>query len=497
MKLQRKMQLRIIVPVIFAMVIFIFIFGQISQQLVRANEQHAAVEEVIKGIFEVNFITNNYLLFHEKRAEEQWRLRHASLEQQLNNIQVNGSNEQEILETIYRIHTEISSLFNQLVTNYETSWSSGVEKEKSLELERRLIGLLSIKIQAMNSAASRLAAISRSNSNASYQTGNLSLALMALVILILVAVVISITSKNFVKQIKTLNKGAEIIASGNLDYKVKIDNNDEIGDLARSFNTMTDKLRKTEKKLKDHLANLEEVVEQRTKKLSDVQEKLIRSEKLAVLGQLSGGVSHELRNPLGVISNAIYFLKTIIPNANETVNEYLEIISSEVYVAEKIVSDLLDFSRTKPLEIERTDVADMIAQTLKKHPTPENIQVIQKLAQDLQPVYVDPQQIHQVLANLVTNAYDAMPEGGKLTINAQVKKSQVYLDITDTGSGISKKNMDNLFEPLFTTKARGIGLGLAVSKNLTESNGGSIKVKSKEGQGSTFTVILPTEEVVS
>jgi len=115
----------------------------------------------------------------------------------------------------------------------------------------------------------------------------------------------------------------------------------------------------------------------------------------------------------------------------------------------------------------------------------------------LQPVYVDPQQIHQVLVNLVTNAYDAMPEGGKLTINAQVKKSQVHLAFADTGCGISKKSMDNLFEPLFTTKARGIGLGLAISKNLIESNGGSIKVKSKEGQGSTFTVILPTQEKVA
>ena len=497
MKLKRKIQLRIFVPVIFATVIFIFIFGQISQQLVRANEQHAAVEEVIKGIFEINFITNDYLLFPEKRAEEQWRLMYASLEQQLNNIQVNGSNDQETLEYIYEMHTEISPLFNQLVTNNGTAWSSEVEKERSEELERRLVGLISIKVQAMNSAASQLAATERSNADAFYQTGNLSLALMALVILVLMVVVISITSKKVLKQIKTLNKGAEIIAAGNLEHRVNIDSNDEIGDLARSFNSMTYKLRKAEKKLRINLAQMEELVEQRTKKLSDAQEKLIRSEKLAVLGQLSGGVGHELRNPLGVISNAIYFLKTIIPDADETVNEYLEIISSEIHVAEKIVSDLLDFSRTKPLETERTDVAEMVTQALKKHPAPENIEVIQKLAKDLQPVYVDPQQIHQVLVNLVTNAYDAMPEGGKLTINAQVKKSQVHLAFADTGCGISKKSMDNLFEPLFTTKARGIGLGLAISKNLIESNGGSIKVKSKEGQGSTFTVILPTEKVVS
>jgi signal transduction histidine kinase len=193
--------------------------------------------------------------------------------------------------------------------------------------------------------------------------------------------------------------------------------------------------------------------------------------------------------------------------ADETTREYLDIISSEVRNSTKIVSDLLDFARTRPAEREKIAVSELVAQSLEKRPPPENVEVVTEIASDLPPVFVDPRQMGQVLGNLVTNAYQAMPEGGNLTISAQAASlpcgrgragvGAVALSITDTGCGISQENLDKLFEPLFTTKARGIGLGLAVSRNLVEANGGSIEVESKEGEGSTFTVILPTKEAVS
>ena len=233
------------------------------------------------------------------------------------------------------------------------------------------------------------------------------------------------------------------------------------------------------------------------KELRDTQEELNNKEKLAVLGELSGGVGHELRNPLGVISNSVYYLKSVLPDADEKVKEYLEIISSEVHSADKIISDLLDFSRIKPTMAERVDVSEMITKILEKQPAPEGIVVSAKVDPDVLQIFVDPLQIQLVLANLVTNAFQAMPKGGKLTIRAHAKNGRVHLSIADTGIGIPKENMDKIFEPLFTTKARGIGLGLVTSKRLVEANGGSIEVKSKEGHGSIFTVILPTKEVIS
>jgi len=262
------------------------------------------------------------------------------------------------------------------------------------------------------------------------------------------------------------------------------------GKMASLFIEITERKR-AEEALQESLERLEEIVEQRTKELQDAQEELVRQERLAVLGQLAGGVGHELRNPLGVISNAVYYLQTILPDADETTKEYLEMIASEVRTSEKIVSDLLDLSRTRAGEREEIAVSDLATQVLERQPPPEKVKVTSKIPSNLPPLFVDSQQIGQVLVNLVTNAYQAMPEGGRLTVKANHKKGQVHLSVTDTGCGIPRENMEKLFEPLFTTKARGIGLGLAVSKNLVEANGGSIEVVSEEGKGSTFTVRLP------
>lgn len=248
--------------------------------------------------------------------------------------------------------------------------------------------------------------------------------------------------------------------------------------------------KQAEKVLQDYAERLEEMMEERIKELKEIQEQLVRKEKLALLGQLAGGVGHELRNPLSVINNAIYYLKFIIPDADEKVTEYLDLIESEVGTAEKIVSDLMDFSRTKPVEREQISISQLVIPVLEKLPPPEGILVSTDLPPDISCVFVDPGQICQILNNLVSNAYQAMPEGGNLYINAFQKQDEIFLKIIDTGCGISEDLMKKIFEPLFTTKKRGIGLGLSITKNLVEANGGRIEIQSKEGQGSMFTVIL-------
>ncbi|MFH1124032.1 MAG: response regulator [Pseudomonadota bacterium] len=245
--------------------------------------------------------------------------------------------------------------------------------------------------------------------------------------------------------------------------------------------------KRAEERLQEYSKQLEETIAE----LRDTREQLVRGEKLALLGQLAGGVAHELRNPLAVMSNAIYYLRSINPDADETTREYLEMISSEIGNAEAIVSDLLDFSRTRSLDLEEVTASELVARVLEKQPPPEKVKVTIGIPAELPPVFVDPRQIGRVLDNLVANACQAMPDGGNLTISAQAEKEKVSLFITDTGCGISKENMGKIFEPLFTTRARGIGLGLAVSRNLVEVNGGSIEAQSEAGKGCTFTVKLP------
>lgn len=253
--------------------------------------------------------------------------------------------------------------------------------------------------------------------------------------------------------------------------------------------------KRAEAALKAYSGQLEEMVEERTRELRQAQEQLLLQERLATLGQLAGGVGHELRNPLGVISNAVYFLKLVQPGATETVKEYLEIISAEIRIAEKIIHNLLDFARVKSSAPQYVDLQSIADSALSRYPPPANIAVQKENCHNLPLAFVDPQQIELVLGNLVVNAFQAMPEGGRLMLDGKEENGQVCLSVRDTGCGIPPEDLPRLFEPLFTTKLHGIGLGLATSKKLAEANGGSIRVESVPGKGSTFTLCLPTQAV--
>ena len=249
--------------------------------------------------------------------------------------------------------------------------------------------------------------------------------------------------------------------------------------------------KQAEEKIRSLNTGLEQRVEERTRELRDAQEQLVRQEKLAVLGQLAGGVGHELRNPLAVINNAVYYLKLVQPDADDKTRQYFGMIEREVRTAEKIITDLLDFARIKSVDREPVVISKLVQSVLERFPVPESVTATFKLPADLPPVYADPRQMEQVLGNLVVNACQAMDEGGKLTISAKRQKELVAIAVIDTGTGITPENMKKLFEPLFTTKLKGIGLGLAVSKKLAEANDGRIEVQSEPGKGSTFTIFLP------
>ncbi len=251
-------------------------------------------------------------------------------------------------------------------------------------------------------------------------------------------------------------------------------------------------LKSTEEKLRDFSRDLKQLVEQKTQELKEAQEQLLKQEKLAILGQLAGGVGHELRNPLGVISNAVYFLQNTL--SGEITMTYLDIISSEVKRSEKIVSSLLDMSRVKALEKEEFGISMLIDDVVKREKKPDNIEIIKNIEDNLPYIFIDYRQISQVLHNIILNSYQAMPEGGRVLLEAYLRDNRIRISVKDTGCGIKKEYMDKIFEPLFTTKARGIGLGLTVCKNLMEINGGTITAESQEGLGSNFTLIFPLKE---
>ncbi len=253
-----------------------------------------------------------------------------------------------------------------------------------------------------------------------------------------------------------------------------------------------------EEAIRELNANLEQKVEERTKELKEAQEKLLRQERLAVLGQLAGSVSHELRNPLGVISNSIYILNTLMKDADDKAKEYLQMINEETRRSEKIIKDMLDFSRVRMPESREFDLEQISRDALNRVQPPAGIDVTFNFENNLPPAFADPIQLTQVIENLLSNAVQAMPEGGQLLIGGclerEKKGGHLRLDIKDTGKGMTDEVLDKIYEPLFTTKTRGIGLGLPLSKSLIEANRGTISVKSHPGEGSTFSITVPIRQ---
>jgi len=225
--------------------------------------------------------------------------------------------------------------------------------------------------------------------------------------------------------------------------------------------------------------------------LKEVQGQLIRKEKLAAIGQLAGSMGHELRNPLGVIGNSIYYLKMTLKKPDEKVQKHLNILKREIKRSDDIVSELLDFSRMQFPFLVKIDLNTLIKDTTAEMKMPKQVELNMELDEKLPPIPLDSEKIKQVIYNLVSNAIGAISGKGKLEIETGKSDDFAEIIIRDNGEGIPKENLKKIFEPLFTTKAKGIGLGLPIIKNIIESHKGKIEVESKIGKGTAFTVKLP------
>jgi signal transduction histidine kinase len=306
-----------------------------------------------------------------------------------------------------------------------------------------------------------------------------------------------IVARRVTRPLDELTAAADSIAMGDLTRRARIKPQAEFGRLGVVFNAMAAKVEESYHKLEDRVRERTADLEQALVTLKSTQEELVRREKLAMLGQLASGVGHELRNPLGVMTNAVYFLEMVQPNAEPVVKEYHGLLRAQIGLSEKIVSDLLDFARIKPPRRESVTLARVIDDQLARVSISEDIRVVRELPADLPHMHVDPVQIGQVVLNLLVNAMQAMEEkGGVLTLRGSMEDGRVRLDVIDTGPGVKPELQEKIFEALFTTKARGIGLGLAVSRSLAEANNGRLSLTSTPGEGATFTLIVPAVAVL-
>ena len=309
--------------------------------------------------------------------------------------------------------------------------------------------------------------------------------------------------------LRDLETGARRLSSGNLEQPIPVRSEDEFGELAASFNSMTAALRNSQQELREWGRTLEEKVEKRTRELRVAEAEAARGEKLASVGLLAAGIAHELNNPLTGILTFSHLIREKMPDGSPDAED-LDLVIRETKRCAAIIRRLLDFAREKTPEKKFADLNQIIEDTVRIVERPANlrdIEITMDLDRDLPPAWVDADLIKQVIMNMLVNAQHAIEEKGSITIRsgrAPVAMSpepgakpvpMVELSIIDTGCGIPEKNLKRIFDPFFTSKAlgKGTGLGLSVSHGIVSAHGGSIKVESTVGEGSTFRVYLPVD----
>jgi two-component system, NtrC family, sensor kinase len=319
--------------------------------------------------------------------------------------------------------------------------------------------------------------------------------------------IIFFTRRFLSRPIEKLIEGTKRVSQMELDQPIEITgSSEEIDELARSFDIMRERLRTDVAEINEFTQKLETKVEERTQQLKAAHQKLLQSDRLASLGQLSASVAHEINNPVAGVLNLSMLMQRMLkddgipPGRLEEFRKYLGQVTNETTRVGRIVSDLLAFSRRSKPQRAPADLNKIVRMTLSlaQHKMKlSGVTVEANLREDLPLVPCDGSQIQQVALNLLLNAAEATQARGerRVEVATSATDGMVLLTVSDNGEGIPKENLAKIFDPFFTTKpeGKGVGLGLAVSYGIVEAHGGDIEVRSKVGEGTTFTVSLPLE----
>jgi signal transduction histidine kinase len=294
------------------------------------------------------------------------------------------------------------------------------------------------------------------------------LSLLGLTVIFMAAILLLMERTVLYRVIKLTRAVRNIGRERDLKTRVPIDGNDELSGLAKSINGM----------------------------LTDIDNKTLRlrkAEHLAAIGQLAAMVGHDLRNPLTGITGATYYLKTKLEaKMDARAKEMVETIERAIAHSDKIITDLLKYAEETKLGISETEPRSILNEAFSHVKVPSNVRVLDK-TQETPRIKCDQEKMKTAFAKLVENAFDAMPHGGTLTVETAKVKEGVTVSFSDTGVGIPSEVMTKLWSPFFTTKAKGMGLGLTICKRMVEAHGGTISAESSVGKGSTFTITIPTD----
>jgi signal transduction histidine kinase len=440
-----------------------------NQLASKSASQEDIVSNIQSQVGNLNHIYNNYLLHQDDSLITSWRLNIRALSENLIKINVQDSQQNRVKNLIEDDIQQVDHAFNDTVSYLQTFPRN--QSVRILPQFQSVWSQLTDNTERLSDDSALLSELFRNQIDQIHQS-NFSLIVILLAVFGIYFVVnYLLTYRGTLNSISKLQEGARIIGSGNLDYPLKTERKDEIGELSNSLNNMTTSLK-------------------------DMTTRLQKQERMAAIGETAAMVGHDLRNPLQSVIGEIYLSRKelqLLPDTEQKIDmlESMNMIEEQVEYMDKIVSDLQTF--VKPVQVQKTifNLKQFIIARLAAINVPENIETKVQVEENLN-VNTDSQLLKRVLVNLITNAIQAMPLGGQLNIEARIENMEnVKISVADTGVGIPDDVKPKLFTPLFTTKSRGQGFGLAVCKRVLEAQGGTISFESQIGKGTKFTVELP------
>jgi signal transduction histidine kinase len=433
-----------------------------------SNQQDIA-GNIQTTVGQLNHIASQYFLFQNDSELVNWQNSVININGNLSQLTMNNPQQESIMGTLSTDTQNVDSAFNSTVSYLQIAPRN--QSVRVLPEFQSVWSDLTDKTQALSNDSAQLSQILRNQTDQAHLSNIILILALLATFAVFFFINYLINYRKTLDSISTLQEGINIIGSGNLDFSVKADKKDEIGELSGSVNLMA-------------------------KNLKDLNNKLQDQERMVAIGQTAGMVGHDLRNPLQAIIGEVYLAKDelqALPESEQKTNLHTSLIAieEEISYMDKIVSDLQTFVR--PVQVKKIifNIKHFVVERLAEISIPSNVTVLEQIQEDLV-IEADPQLMKRVLINLINNAVQAMPEGGKLGIYAKVEASKVKISVEDTGIGIPDEIKSKLFTPLFTTKPKGQGFGLAVCKRVIEAQGGTITFESKKGKGTKFEIELPT-----
>lgn len=468
-----KIRNRLIITIATFLSILIIISLSITttqQQAANLNNYQSITGNIENRISHLNYIADNYLLTQQPSQLAAWQSNTTALYGDISQLTSTNINQNQIAATLWADVKIANDTFLATVDYLEaTPMNATVRNNPQFQAAW---SQLSSALQALSSQSTQLSQSLHNQTDAVNQSNTYLIIILLIAFALYLLASYLIMFRYTLRTISVLHRGLKAIGKGNFDQEVKTGRSDELGELSDSLNTMRLQLK----------ANTEQLAKQ---------------ERLAGIGQTAGMVGHDIRNPLQSISGELYLLNGSmedLPDSNtkNEMKESIDSITANISYINKIVADLQDYARPIMPEYSTVDLSNVLVKVFENIKVPDAIKLSMKI-NDLEQLQTDPTLLQRALSNLTTNAIQAMPQGGILEIAAKRENGKAVITVSDTGAGIPEEIKPKLFTPMMTTKAKGQGFGLAVTKRLIESMKGTIAFESEMGKGTKFTIELPTK----